>query len=50
MKKIDSEIFIQFLKDNDFYDAWMEGYNLDNEIYDDAIPLEEFFGTTHPLV
>ena len=50
MKKIDSEIFVQFLKDNNFYDAWIEGYNLDNEIYDDIVPLEEFFRTIHPLV
>lgn len=47
--KIDKDIFIQFLKDNDFYDAWMEGYILDNEIYDDTVILEEFFRTIDPL-
>lgn len=48
--KIDSEVFIQFLKDNNFYDAWMEGYNLDNEIYDDHITLEDFFKGNSPYI
>lgn len=39
---IDKETFIQFLRDNNFYDAWMEGYDLDNELYDDEVPLDEF--------
>lgn len=47
--QISKETFIQFLKDNNFYDAWIEGYNLDNEIYDDNIPLEEFFRTIDSL-
>lgn len=37
------ETFIQFLKNNNFYEGWMEGYKLDNEIFEDVVPLEEFF-------
>lgn len=39
---ITKETFIQFLKDNNFYDAWMEGYTIDNEIYNDNVPLNRF--------
>lgn len=37
------EIFIKFLKDNDFYEGWMEGYKLDNKIHNDDLPLDHFF-------
>lgn len=39
---ITKETFIQSLKDNNFYDAWMEGYTIDNEIYNDNVPLDWF--------
>ena len=41
-KQITKDVFFKFLKDNNFYDAWIEGFNLDNEIYDDDVPLDEF--------
>lgn len=41
--EITKEIFLDFLKENNFYDAWMEGYKLDNEIADDNVPLDHFF-------
>ena len=37
------ETFIQFLKDNNFYEGWMEGYKIDNEVFEDVVPLKEFF-------
>lgn len=37
------ESFIEWLKEKDFYDAWIEGYNLDNDLYNDAVPLDKFF-------
>lgn len=37
------ETFIQFLKDNNFYEGWMEGYKIDNEVFEDVVPLEKFF-------
>lgn len=40
---LSNKIFFNFLKNNDFYDAWMEGYKLDNEIADDNVPLDNFF-------
>lgn len=43
MKTITKETFFQFLKDNNFYNEWIEAYNLDNEIYEDEVPLEKFF-------
>lgn len=43
METITKEIFFKFLKDNNFYDEWIEAYNLDNEIYGDEVPLEKFF-------
>lgn len=41
--EITKEVFFQFLKDNNFYNEWVEGYNLDNEIYQDEVPLDYFF-------
>ena len=38
--EITKETFFNFLKANDFYDAWMEGYKLDNEIDNDNVPLD----------
>jgi len=36
------DVFDKFLKDNNVYDAWYERYRLDNLIYEDDIPIEEF--------
>ena len=41
-KQTTKDVFFKFLKENNFYDAWIEGFNLDNEIYDDDVPLDEF--------
>lgn len=40
---VTKETFFSFLKENDFYEGWMEGYDLDNRIYDDEVPLDDFF-------
>lgn len=40
------EIFDKFLKDNNAYDAWYERYRLDNLMYDDDVPVNEFFNST----
>lgn len=34
--------FDQFLKDNNAYDAWYERYRLDNLMYSDEVPIENF--------
>lgn len=47
--EITKETFFNFLKANDFYDAWMEGYKLDNEIANDNVPLDEFFEICEPI-
>ena len=39
------EIFDKFLKDNNAYDAWYERYRLDNIMYDDEVPVDEFFNS-----
>ena len=39
------EIFDKFLKDNNAYDAWYERYRLDNLMYGDEVPVDEFFNT-----
>ena len=41
--KITKDIFFRFLKENNFYDAWIEGYNIDNEVYNHVVSLDEFF-------
>lgn len=48
MKQVTKEIFIQFLKDNDFYDAWMNAYDLDNELYQEIVSLDKFFENSSP--
>ena len=39
------KIFDKFLKDNNAYDAWYERYRLDNLMYGDEVPVDEFFNT-----
>lgn len=41
---MDKQILINWLKEHDFYNQWIEAYNLDNEIYNDVVPLEDFLG------
>lgn len=36
------KVFDQFLKDQNIYDAWYERYRLDNAMYEDEIPIENF--------
>lgn len=40
------QLFVQFLKDNNFYDGWIEGYNLDNKICGYPASLNEFYEYT----
>lgn len=40
---ITKETFYSFLRDNGFYDPWMEAYKIDNAIFEDDVPLDEFF-------
>lgn len=47
--EITKEIFFDFLQKHNFYDGWIEGYNLDNELYADIIPLDEYFKNT-PII
>lgn len=36
------EVFDNFLKKNNAYDAWYERYRLDNLMYEDEVPIENF--------
>lgn len=40
--EVTKEMFIDFLKENNFYEAWFEGYNIDNEIWNDNVPFDKF--------
>lgn len=35
----------QFLKENNAYDAWYERYRLDNLMYNDEVPIEDFISS-----
>lgn len=48
--EITKEVFFNFLKENNFYEGWLEGYHLDNAIWNDIIPLDTFFETTSPHI
>ena len=37
------EMFLKFLKDENFHDEWMEAYNLDNEMFENDKDLDHFF-------
>lgn len=37
------KVFDNFLKENNVYEAWYERYRLDNLIYGDEVPIENFF-------
>lgn len=41
--EITKDVFFQFLKDNDFYEEWLEGYQIDCDLFEDNVPLDEFF-------
>lgn len=43
MENITRQDFFNFLKKHHFYKAWINGYDLDNEIYDHYVEYDTFF-------
>ena len=37
------KVFDNFLNENNVYEAWYERYRLDNLIYGNEVPIENFF-------
>lgn len=46
---ITKEQFINWLKEKNFYDQWMEAYQLDNELYNDNVALDDFLKKCNPI-